>query len=96
MEKKPWDYTGEDNIKRADAQHQQWKAEVANKKKPKEPEFPDTPEDHLACVKMLKNLADPPPPLPVRYERSILKSAQTKKQWLKSSTSCGKSVSQLR
>ncbi|KAE8771184.1 putative NOT transcription complex subunit VIP2 [Hordeum vulgare] len=49
MEKRPWDYTGADNIKRADADHQQWKAEVANKKKPKEPEFPNTPQDRAAA-----------------------------------------------
>lgn len=68
---------------------------MANKKKPKEPEFPNTPEDHPACMKMLKNLTDPPPLLPADYERSILKSAQAKKQRLKSSTSSGKSVAQL-
>lgn len=46
-------------------------------------------------MKMLKTLEDPSPLLPAYYERSILKSAEQKKQRLKSSTSSGKSVAQL-
>ena len=95
MQKRPWDYSGEENKERADAHYQQWLADMANKKKPKEPEFPVTPEDHAACVKMVKTLAQPPPTLTADYERSILKSAEAKEQRLKSSKSSGKSVAQL-
>ena len=96
MQKRPWDYSAEENKKRADAQYQQWLADMANKKKPTEPEFPVTPEDHAACVKMVKTLAQPPPTLSADYERSILKSAEAKEQRLKStSKSSGKSVAQL-
>ena len=90
---RPWDYSEEENKERADAHHEQWMANMANKKKPKEPEFPVTPEDHAACVKMVNTLTQPPPEVANDYERSVLKSAEVKEQWLKStSRSSGKSV----
>jgi len=95
MQKRPWDYSAEENKERADAHYQQWLADMANKKKPKEPEFPVTPEEHAACVKMVKTLAQPPPTFAADYERSIRKSAEAKEQRLKSSKSSGKSVAQL-
>jgi hypothetical protein len=94
MKKRPWDYSEEENRVIANTHYQKWKAGL--KKKPKEPEFPSTPEDHAACVKMVKNLQQPPPTLTPDYDRSILKSAEAKEQRLKSSSrSSGKSVPQL-
>ena len=96
MQKRPWEYSAEENKERADAHYQQWLADMVNKKKPKEPEFPVTLEDHAACVKMVKTLAQPPPEVAIDYERSVLKSAEAKEQRLKStSRSSGKSVAQI-
>ena len=49
-------------------------------KKPKAPEFPDTPEEKAAVSKMLKTLKQPPSKLTPDYDRSILKSAQENKR----------------
>ena len=65
----------------------------ANFKKPKEPEFPSTPQEHVAVVKMLKTLEQPPPKLTPDYDRSILKSVQANNR--RSNSSSAKSVAQL-
>ena len=84
----------EENTARAATEYQKWKVDIADKKKPKKPEFPATPEEHAACVKMVKTLAQPPPTYAADYERSIRKSSEAKEQRLKSKSS-GKSVAQL-
>ena len=50
------------------AKTEQWFANL--KKKPKAPEFPDTPKEKAAIFKMLKTLEQPPPKLTPDYERS--------------------------
>ena len=60
------------------AQTEQWFANLKIKK-PKAAEFPNTPEEKAAVLKMLKTLQQPPPKLIPDYERFILKSVQDRK-----------------
>ena len=92
LKKRAWDYSEEENRVIAQTEYEQWKA---NLKKPKEPDFPSTPEDLARVNKMLKAFEQPPPRLTPDYDRSILKSAKAKEQRLKSSSASGKSVAQL-
>ena len=75
------------------AQMEQWFANL--KKKPKAPEFPNTPEEKAAVFKMLKTFEHPPLKLTPDYERSIRKSVEVNKQRSKSSSANRKSVPQL-
>jgi hypothetical protein len=79
MKKRPGEMTAEELDAAAKAHYEQWKIDMANKKKPKEPLFPRTPEDHAACVGLVKQLHDPPRQTP-DYERSITKSAEAKER----------------
>jgi hypothetical protein len=94
MKKRPYDYSAEENKAIADIEYKKWKAGLG-KKKPKETEFPSTPEEHAACVKMVKNLQQPPPILTPDYDRSIIKSAEAQQQRLKSSSAPRSTVPQL-
>ena len=91
---RPYDRTVEENAAVVNAQHQEW---LASLKKPKAAEFPSTPEEKAAIVKMLKTLEQPPPRLTPDYDRQIRKSVQANKQRSKSSSASGKgkSVPQL-
>jgi hypothetical protein len=79
MKKRPGEMTAEELDAAAKADVAKWKIDMANKKKPKEPLFPRTPEDHAACVGLVKQLHDPLRQTP-DYERSITKSAEAKER----------------
>jgi len=79
MKKRPGEMTAEELDAASKADVAQWKIDMANKKKPKEPLFPRTPEDHAACVRLVKQLHQPLRQTP-DYERSITKSAEAKER----------------
>ena len=92
--KRPYDCTVEENEAIVKAKTEQWFANL-EKKKPKAAEFPDTPEEKAAVLKMLKTLEQPPPKLTPDYECSILKSVQANKWRSKKDSASRKSVAQL-
>ena len=88
MKKLPGEMTTEELEVSAKISYENWKTDVANKKKQIEPLFPRTPEDHAACAKLKKKLHNPIP-LTSDYERSITKSAEAKERRV------GKEIAQL-
>jgi len=88
MKKLPGEMTPEELEVSSKMSYEKWKTDVANKKKPIEPLFPRTPEDHAACAKLKKKLHNPIP-LTSDYERSITKSAEAKERRV------GKEIAQL-
>ena len=88
MKPRPWEQTEEETAAAANAQYEQWKIDMANKKKPIEPIFPRTAEDRAAAAR-LKNQLHQPVRLIPDYERSITKSAEAKERRV------GKEVAQL-
>src|SRR4051812_17371301 len=61
MKKLPGEMTSEELEVSAKMTYEKWKIDVATKKKPIEPLFPRSPEDHAACAKLKKNLHNPIP-----------------------------------
>src|SRR3954466_390477 len=88
MKKLPGEMTPEELEVSAKMTYEKWKIDVATKKKPIEPLFPRTPEDHAACAKLKKKLHNPIP-LTSHYKRSITKSAEAKERRV------GKEIAQL-
>jgi hypothetical protein len=82
MKELPYEKTDEEIGAAADAHYQQWKADMANKKKPKPTDplvFPVTTEDK-AKVAALKIQLHQPIALTPDYDRSITKSAEAKER----------------
>src|ERR1041385_7180622 len=79
MNKLPGEMTPEELEVSAKMSYEKWKIDVADKKKPIEPSFPRTPEDHATCAELKKKLHNPIP-LTSDYERSITKSAEAKER----------------
>jgi hypothetical protein len=88
MKPRPWEQTDEETTATAKAHYEQWKIDVANKKKPIEPFFPRTAEDRAAAAALKHQLHQPIRLIP-DYERSITKSADAKERKV------GKEVAQL-
>ena len=71
------------------------KAFFASLKRPKQPEFPSTPQEVEKALKMVDNLNNPPV-LIGDYERQIIKSDEARKARVANNSSArGKSVAQL-
>jgi hypothetical protein len=91
MKKLPYEKTYEEIAAAADAHYQQWKTDMANKKKPKPTEpliFPVTAEDKAKAA-ALKIQLHQPIALTPDYNCSITKSAKAKERRV------GKEVAQL-